>query len=338
MVRRVNRPDRQQAHSCPWNARVRGRNRAGVFLGAMVVGLLAGCGDPEPNEPNEPSARVEQTTTTDWPTRLTNPDVASLLAALAQPHEHVRAQVGPHRLQYSATFDLAPTTARSGAPALDDLVVETQHIEDTLALVWDEPDALGPRVYLTQSNDHERGRAIIITGGKLFAKMQHRDWIETPLETDVHELWLNDAQRCAHDIVEFAAGSLAVRSQTEPGAGLGGADAVTLTLERGPATQALAAEGPHQRWRRRTQVDEISGNLLLDLATGVWLRADIRVGYSMSGGDGRPMRGSMTLRASLTPQTPEDTLIKPPSQAAPFPERARYEIERQQILHGLAAP
>ncbi len=162
--------------------------------------------------------------------------------------------------------------------------------------------------------------------------------MDAPLETDVHELWLDDAQHCVHDVVEFAARSLAIQPTTQADAGLGGGPALVLDLELAPAGIGQTAEAPHQRWRERVQIEEISGRVVLDPNSGVWTGANLRVGYSMAAGDGRPMRGLVTLEATLTSLDDSQARIDPPGQAAPFPERTRYEIERQRILHGLAAP
>ena len=303
-----------------------------ALLGLSVV-VAQGCKD-EGGETPVPAA-IPHDEGVDWSPRLREGGFDDILAALGQSHQALRSSIGPHELQYHALMSLAPAAEREGSPPVDTKVVDAQAVHDRLTLRW-AGDEDGPTFALAQENDHERGRDVVVTQGQLYARLRHRGWSVHPVETTVFELWLDDAQHAVFDAVEFAAPRLSVAAQVREGEGLADGEAIAVTLSTADGVDdARRAAGTVGRWRGDASLDEISGNVLLDAKTGAWLHASVAVRYSLRGADGRQLRGSVEVTGSVTPKAVE---VVPPADAAPLPERTRYELERQRLLDGLAAP
>ena len=306
-----------------------------ALLGLSVV-VAQGCKD-EGGETPIPAAIPHQDEV-DWSPRLREGTLDDILAALGQPHQAVRSSVGPHELHYDASISLTPATERDGSPPIDTKVVDAQAVHDQLTLRWAGGEG-GPTFSLAQENDHERGRDVVVAQGQLYARLRHRGWTVHPLETNVFELWLDDAQHAVFDAVEFAAPRLSVATQVRDGEGLAGAEAVAVTFSTANAVdETRRPTGAVGRWRGEASLEEIGGNVLLDAKSGAWLQASVTVRYSLRGADGRQLRGSIEVTGSVTPKAAGEVEIVPPADAAPLPERTRYELERQRLLDGLAAP
>ncbi|MCA9708547.1 MAG: hypothetical protein KDK70_22045, partial [Myxococcales bacterium] len=265
------------------------------------------------------------------------PTVEDLLAALAQPHAEVRTRVGPHVLSTTADFSLRPSDGDAPPRSVvDQPVVEPQAVHDALTLRWGTTDPDDWRLSLSQANDHERGRDVIVVGPTVHVRHAHRGWTHYPRDSDLLELWLDDAQRSVHDVIELAAPRLALTAQTIEGAGLAGGPAVEITLALAEATTPTrAAAGPTQAWREGAEIQAVEGSVRLDAAHGIWLHADVSVGYALTGADGRPLAGHVHLQGRVEPGAVE---IEAPADSGPLPSRLRYDDEQRQLLDGLAAP
>lgn len=311
---------------------------------AIVAALLAvstGCSKDEADgaaqaEASVPRADPEQQASIE---ALGEGDVTALLAVLDRSHAQVRDAIGAHRLHYAADFDLAPAGEVPALPEVDAPVVRPQHVEDELTLTWGEPDEAGPRFRLDQENDHGRGRTVIVEGGKLRSRILPRPFMEGPLETDVYELWLDDAYTSVHDTLQLAAPWLSIEVEESSGGGLGDGPSLVLTLGHG---QQRDVEAPPQSdraaWRDDMKVSEISGSVVLDAETGVWMSADVTVQYALPGAAGRQMRGFVRLEGKIEPLAPGTVNLDVPAPVPAQPQRVRYEVEKDEILDGLAAP
>lgn len=303
---------------------------------SLIVVMAHGCkddGDATSQLASPPPREAE-----DWSSRLREGGLDDILAALGQSHRAVRSSVGPHELTYEASMSLTPQTQRAGDPAVDARVVEPQSVQDELTLLWAGEDD-GPTFSLSQQNDHEQGRDVVVAQGQLYSRLRHRGWLVHSLETTVFELWLDDAQHAVHDAVEFAAPALAVTVEAAEGEGLGDGEAIAVTLSTADAVDdSRRAAGSVSRWRGDASLDEISGNVLLDAKTGAWLHASVSVRYSLQGADGRQLRGSVEVSGSVTPRTAAEVQVVSPTDVAPLPELTRYDLERQRLLDGLAGP
>ena len=302
----------------------------------IVVLLHGGCKDEETESSDATVAPLQPGE--DWSTRLEQPGIDVVLAALAQPHRAVRESIGPHELAYTADFELVPEPERSEPPAVDEDVVDPQSVHDELKLVWaGEPTDAG--FSIAQSNDHDRGRDVVVTQGRVYVRQRPRAFTVHDVESTVFELWLDDAQHAVHDAVQFAAPGLAIATEAREGAGIADGDAIAITLSAASANDpARIAPDGVSKWRSEVQFDAISGTVLLDRKTGVWLQADIELRWSLQGADGRLVRGAMNLAGHAQPVAAEAAQVVPPADAVPLPERTRYEAERRRLLDGLAAP
>ncbi len=328
--------------------RVAGSQHHGTH-GALAVALghallVIACGGDDQAPPSSasalaPHAEASPPAADDWSARLAAPTVPDLLAAVGRPHATIRERVGPHTLTVTTDFALAPVGEPPSAhPKLDAPVVTPQAVHDELSLRWALPPAPSEaRFALSQANDHDRGRDVVVVGQTVHVRQAHRAWYHYPRDSDVVELWLDDAQRSVHDALELAAPRLSLRAAALPGAGLEGGPAVEITLGLAEAeTPALRAAGPTQGWRAGAEIQEVEGVVRLDAASGAWLSATVDVAYGLRGADGRPLQGSLHLEAQVTPGDPGP--IEAPPDSSPVPQRLRYDEEQRQLLDGLAAP
>ncbi len=295
---------------------------------------LAGCSSTESSE-DPATARRASRGSTDWSEALQAGDPQSLLSALGQPHAAVRDALGPHRLELHSTLSLQPSTEAPPNPPLGAKIVPSQSVTDTVELVWNTPDESGPRFALHQHNDQRRGRSVVLIGGMLYAQLQHRGWTMHPLETEVHELWLDDAQHAARDAVEFLLPGAQVEAAAAPGEGLDGADALQIELTRSDAGTPTA-DGAG--WRKGIAFDALSAQVLLDPTTGAWLKLDAEARYHLTGADGKPVQGVLEVHGTVRRVDASDAGVAAPAGAVALPERHRYEVERKRLLDGLAAP
>ena len=258
---------------------------------------------------------------------LAAPTPANLLAVLAQGHAEARLLRGPHRLHYTAKFDLTPEDkprAVVGEP-----IEQERHIVDELTLVWESAYGEPVRMHLSQSVGDGEDQELKILGEQAYTRLAHRGWQVRPLDSEQYNQGLDEAQHCVHDLVELAAPALAIDVQ-ESG------DDVTIQLRKADAVDpARVAAGYGREWRQRTEITAISGTVTLGRADGLWRSAEVTVSHVLRDVKDRPQRGETQLTADVRPLTPEDAIAAPPA-VTPVPERVRYEVERQELLGGLA--
>ena len=257
---------------------------------------------------------------------LNEPSAATLLAVLAQGHADARALLGPHNLRYKASFVLTPETP--ARPVVDQPIQQDQRVVDELVLAWGSRPGEPVRMHLSQQTDKGEGREVIILDEQVYTRLAHRGWHTRPLDSELHWIWLDEAQHCVHDLVELAAPALTVTAQ-ESG------DSVEVTLGRAAAVDpARVAAGYGREWRQRTEITEISGTVTLDRASGLWRSAEVTVRHVVRDVQDRPQRGETRLTATAT--AAEDLTIDAPQAVSPVPERIRPELERLRLLGGLA--
>lgn len=301
-----------------------------LLLSCALLGVACGDeADPRRHTGRGPAESVSQRDA------LLGGDTSALLAVLARSHADVRETIGPHALRVRATLSLKPTRPGRPNPAVDSAVARPQTVTDRVDLRWDEPDDAGPRFALEQHNDHDRGRSVVVTDGTLYAKLEHRPWTFHPVESEVHELWLDDAQRAAHDAVEFLQPGATVSTEVVSGAGWNGGDAVRITLA--PGDGSAAAPGT-EGWRAGVAFSALAATLLVDAESGAWLSLDATATYTVEGGAAGPLAGQFEVHGAVAPTLDEAPAVAVPQGAVALPERHRYEEERKRLLDGLAAP
>jgi len=256
------------------------------------------------------------------------PGPGPLLAALAQGHADARALLGPHRLHYRASFSLTPE--QPARPVVDEPIQQEQQVVDELDLAWGSGPEDPVRMHLSQKTDKGEGREVIILDEQVYTRAAHRGWRSRALDSELHGLWLDEAQHCVHDLVELAAPALAVEVQDA-------GEELVLTLRRaGAQDPAQIAAGFGREWRQRAEITEIEGSVTLAKATGLWRAAELRVKYVVRDALDRPQAGESRLSARVEALPAAQIEITAPSGADPVPERVRLELERQRLLGGLA--
>jgi hypothetical protein len=261
-----------------------------------------------------------------------------VLDSLAQGHAAARATIGPHKLDVHVELSLAP----QGEPPTPEAEVGRPRpvadaVKDDIAIVWASTASADPRFSLSQHNDHDHGRDVVVADERMYTRHEHRGWYVQPLQADVWELWLDEAQRSVSDVLALVAPRLAVTSTSRAGEGVGGGDAfgLALALADQPDPARVGADGL-RAWRKDIDVTAIAGDVVVDAPSGLWLSADVRVAYTVPGPDGRMLRGDAHVRGTVTPLTPDTATIAVPKEVSPLLERTRYEVERARLLDGLA--
>ncbi len=311
----------------------------------LALPLAPACGDD--GEAAEPDASASgRASSVDWPAQFEDDASAALVAALAQPHDVARRAWSGHQVHWILEIDLGPVAPPTDDPdpPLDRPVVRPQHVRDELTLRW-TGTATDPGFELTQANQVPdqpegrggRGRDVIVAGERVYVRHPPRPWVAYPLESPLWQQWLDDAWFAPRDVVGFVAPAATMSARTVAGGGHDGGDAIEVTLSRAESVdESKRAKGPTQLWRADATIEEISGTVRIDAASGLWMSADLDVSYAVPGADGTPQAGHLQLSAAAG----EDpgAAAKAPSEAVPLPQRPRYDAQARTLLDGLAAP
>ncbi|RMG94507.1 MAG: hypothetical protein D6705_16040 [Deltaproteobacteria bacterium] len=185
---------------------------------------------------------------------------------------------------------------------------EALAISDHVELAW-RPDALS----LVHRNDHDRSHELRIVGKRVFTKLAFRPWYETPLETDAHEAWLDEALRFPHDALEAFGPALSVAAEDEHTFAIGRADP--------PSAEApLVVEAAEGRF-----VAPEGGPIVFELDVSFRVPAT---------SDADEMSGHLRVSSRIVPDA--RITIAAPDAALPYPEKTRLELDRRTLLEGLA--
>jgi len=315
-----------------------------LCLATMMVSGVAGCGDEDESEVAQAPAAGARAGAfgEDHSAGLASADVGAVLESLAQDHAAARTAIGPHQLRVHVEVALAP----QGEPVTPEAQVGKPRpvadaVRDDIAVVWGSAPGSSPKFSLAQHNDHDHGRDVVVADERMYTRHEHRGWYVQPLQADVWELWLDDAQRSVSDVLALAAPRLQVEAIPRAGEGLAGGDAFALKLGlASTADPSRASTQGLREWRKDAEITAIAGDVVVDAKSGLWLSADVRVSYSLPGPDGRPLHGDAKVTGSVTPLTTDTATIEVPQPelqgVSPLLERTRYEVERARLLDGLA--
>jgi len=308
-----------------------------------VILVGAACGDDDDTAAQAPTNAADEGGGSDRSAALQNAELGAVLEALAQDHDRARATIGPHRLGIQAALALAPEgEPKTTEPAVGEPRPVADAVKDDIRIVWASAPESEPRLSISQHNDHDHGRDVVVADERMYTRHEHRNWYVQPLQSDIYELWLDDAQHAVHDVVSLAAPRLQLAAEAKSGEGLAGGDAIAIALSLADTTDAKRIVNDGTRaWRADAEITAVEGEIVLDARSGLWLRADVRVRYAVPGPDGRPLRGDAHIRGSVEPLSPESATAEIDNasdwqKAEPLLERTRYEVERARLLDGLA--
>jgi hypothetical protein len=315
----------------------------------LLAAVLAGCGGDEETPSIKPASTkvdVGQQASARVEAFVVAPDYAGLVALLGQPHATARELLGPHRLHYRAEFYTGPALEQLPLdqplpdPVVDQPIVERFAVTDELDLRWVAKPGGDPHFALSQhGGEPEAGRDVIVIGEQTWTQIDERGWYGRELDGDLWTLWLDDAQHAVLDAIQLAGPWLELGEvQTTE---LGGRPALRIALSRGAESRPERIVEPPQAWRADATIDAISGEVVIDRATGLWLTASIELAWSFPDSAGRDVFGSLRLTGTMEPLPDTDELrasIVAPDGAKPAYERDRPELLRDRLLDGLAAP
>jgi hypothetical protein len=316
------------------------RQLASIVVAMAMAPLGCGSEDEPPraslsvserDPANEASARVDAF--------VAAPRWSSFIELLETQHAVARNLLGPHRLRYTAQLGTGPVGIDAGAPlpdvAVGEPIYERFAVTDELELRWGSAPGEPPRLYLEQHNEHQHGRALIVIGEQIWTQQDGQTWLAGPLETDLWQLWADDAQHAVLDLVQLA-GPHADLGELEP-IEVDGRPAVRVSLRASESHHPERTLDAPTPWRHGATVDIATASIVLDRATGLWLAAQIELRWQFEDVAGRDMAGLARFdgRMEILAEPP---LIAPPATSEPIPERERPELLRERLLHGLAGP
>ncbi len=285
----------------------------------VLAAALLACGGRAPEAGADPEPAGEQAEPVDLP---------AVVRALSRTHADLRARVGPHRLHYTFEVRMAPER-----PAPDPAPAGPGHarpvaVRDQVALTW-TPQALD----FAHHNDGDRGRWFKIVGERMYTRLPHRPWHVQDLETDSHELWLDEAARGAADALAFVAPALDLGEPESDG------ELRTFSLAlRDEPEPTPAVEGPGA-WRAALVFSRIEGTLILHGPSATLRSLELAAEFARPARAGEPaMSGTVRFSGQLEPAGAGELRVEPPPEATPVPERRRLVPLQRRVLRGLAAP
>lgn len=327
------RPDRYGARvriTAP-AARYRAFGSGSGLMCLAVAVAMASCGDKKSDASGRPAAVGAGGERIELPA---SPDAAGLIDLIDGPHLDARRIVGPHRVTCSGSFKTAPQQD-PGPPKVGEHRSTAVEVRDRSELVWasDDPHQATFSLSFSVDNDAPRpgddvsqsfeARAL---DGSIYTQLPARPWNVRPLESDAHELWLDDVERCLLGPVKLAAPRLAV-------SGTPTAKGMVYRLSRASeASPGLVSTDPRAAWRAGASIESVEGEIVFG-SDGLWTSGVIDVGYRADDVDGRLVRGTVHVEAKreIAPQT-----VQAPPNALPTPSRVRLQVERDELLDGLA--
>lgn len=255
-------------------------------------------------------------------------DPAALGAALALPAHQIAALLGPH-----ATAIATSTHVTEAGSAVEDL-------DDTTAIELGD----GSAYHAVYSNSADYGREVTYLpargsdAAQLFLRPKYQRW---------HGRAPESPEEPAEILDELAGAPFATWDLVAPWAAVSDGGAVQVAGRAGRKIEIQAASAPRRApsealpqrtWRETRTIDGLTGEVVLDAATGAPLSVKLsgKVNFTR---DGR------TFAMAISVQSDVSSLGKPAAIAAPdsndvvaTPERLREVDDRDTLLQGIAPP
>lgn len=289
-----------------------------ALVTASACGRSSGVPDEQLGELVVEPRRAEEAPDVDRAAR----DPAALGRALSRPHRGVSAALGPHAVKLSTRN----TVTENGKPV--------SVLDDQTAIELGERGAY----HAVYTNSADYGRETIFAGGKLYLRPRYQRWHERDPESPDEPVALRDryfeAIAAIWDLL--APGAELVDRGTVEVAGRPGRK---IELRRAPSPAAPPREPLAQRrWREQRTIDELSGEVILDVEKGLPLAVKLAgtIGFVR---DGRRFSMKVGLDAAITGIGAAAVIAAPPrTEVVATPERAREVDDRDFLLQGIAPP
>lgn len=308
------------------------RSHGGVLCAALALALACvGCGKDEGPSGGRPEHKGAQGEAIELSAA---PGPAGLLELLDGSHLEARRVLGPHRITCTGTYEAGPDTPPAQVKVGQHQSI-TVDVRDRSELVWASDDPHEPAFALSTSVENGAPRPgddvsqtfeARALEGSIYTHQQAQPWYVRPLQSDAHELWLDDAERCLLGPVSLAAPRLAVAGSPSEGG-------MVYALSRADArVEGVMPADPRSAWRGGATIESIEGQVVIG-PDGLWRSGTVDVTYRADDVDGRLVRGTVHVEAKreIAPQT-----VQAPPQATPTPSRLRHQVERDELLDGLA--
>lgn len=182
---------------------------------------------------------------------------------------------------------------------------------------------------LTESNDRDGGREVVLTGKTLTVGLRHGKLTRRPAQEPEVTRTLEEALGGPWAAWQIARRQARV-DRTEEGSP--GARIAVYKLSRAGtpvAPEATPDDPPLRRWRGSVSVSDLNGEVRLDLATQAVVAARIEARFSFTR-DGAPFQGSVNAEAALTEAGKVPTITPPP--ADELLPRQRTILEERALL------
>lgn len=247
-------------------------------------------------------------------------DPQALAAAMRLPWSRAAAQLGDHRVTIRTSMEL-----REGTNVLEKLT-------DTTVL---ERNAAGA-YHAVYENSADYGREVVFEGGKLFLRPRYARWHERAPETDGEPAAIADEMIGAIGAhLELFAHGIELSPKGAQPVGTRGGQVIAFKLAPSPKP-APRAKVTQRAWREDATVEAAAGELVLDDATALPLRArlDATVAFVRDG-------KRLTMQLTLDEHVAFDavTIARPePEQVVATPTRSREVDDRNHLLQGIAPP
>jgi hypothetical protein len=304
------------------NQGMRRRRRLGTALVSTLV--LTGCGSSGGSADKDLEGLVIAATPPPTTVDLDRAgrDPALLARTLALPWSRASDQLGDHRITIKTV-----TEVREGAAVLETLADST-----TIDLAR---DGTYHATYENAAPDGtEYGREVVYLGGTLYLRPRFARWHARGPETDVEPADIRDqlASALGAHVALYAHGlELSDKGNVQEA----GRTGRRIEVKKAPSPRpAPRAELSQRSWRETARVDAAAGEVVLDDATGLPLRAhlDATVGFMR---DGKPLTMHLTIDHAVVPGTV--AVAKPDDdQVVATPTRMREVDDRNLLLQGIA--
>lgn len=245
-------------------------------------------------------------------------DPDELGRALAQPWTVAVEALGPHRLTVRSVVEV-----KEGDTLLE-------HLDDTTTL-----DVAGADSYHgTYDNSADYGREVVFLAGALYQRPRYARWHQRGPETDAEPATIRD--QLASTLGDYyALLARGVELSAKPATQEAGRAATPITLALASRPRAAAPATVTQRaWRDDATVTAVTGDVVLDQATGIALRAHVQ-GTIAFVRAGKPLTMTVEVEQAVTPG-PQTVTAPAADQVVATPTRLREVDDRNMLLRGLA--
>jgi hypothetical protein len=236
-------------------------------------------------------------------------------------------RVGGAHFQGTAYLAAAPAANVQGVQVTGGMTTTTD--------VWLDR---GGSYHLRELNDSDGGREVFFTGRELAVALRYGKMIRRAAEEPEPMRLLEEGLGAPWAAWEIVAPSATVeRAGTEL---FGGARATRYRLGRSKNVRAAVSEEPRgadrlfgvRAWRGSASVTALSGDLVIDDATGALMNADIVATFAAEE-EGQPLKGMVETHTVLTEVATTPPIERPPAEDLAL--RQRIVPEQRDLLKGL---